>query len=129
METKSKMGVTLVKIASIYMMIGLVVGLLMGISGNHALASVHSHISLLGWVTMAIAGLVYIVRPRCAESKLSQVYFWLHNIGLPIMTFSLALYYGYGYPVAEKVAGMASIIVLLALLVFTINIFKNLKND
>ena len=129
METKSKMGVTLVKIASIYMMIGLVVGLLMGMSGNHALATVHSHLSLLGWVTMAITGIVYIIRPRCADSKLSHVYFWLHNIGLPIMILSLALYYGYSNLTAEKVAGMASILVLLALLVFTINIFKSLKND
>ena len=129
METESKMGITLVKIASIYMMVGLVVGLLMGMTGNHALVTVHSHTSLLGWVTMAITGLVYIVRPRFAASKLSPVYFWLHNIGLPIMIFSLALYYGYGNPAAEKVAGMASIIVLLALLVFTINIFKSLKND
>ena len=129
METKSKIGVTLVKIASVYMMIGLVVGLLMGLSGNHALVSVHSHISLVGWATMALTGLVYIVRPKCADSKLSQVYFWMHNIGLPIMIFSLALYYGYSNPVAEKVAGMASIVVLLALLVFTINVFKNLKND
>jgi nitric oxide reductase large subunit len=129
METKSKIGVTLVKIASVYMMVGLVIGLVMGLSGGRALTTVHSHISLLGWTTMVITGLVYIVRPRCAESKLSNVYFWLHNIGLPVMMFSLVLYHGYGNAQAEKVAGIGSIIVLLSLLVFTINIFKNLKND
>jgi len=129
MERKNKIGVTLVKIASIYMMIGVVIGLIMGLSGNHALATVHSHISLLGWTTMVITGLVYIVRPRCADSKLSNLYFWLHNIGLPIMMFSLALFYGYGNAQAEKFAGIGSMIVLLSLLVFTINIFKNLKND
>ena len=129
METGSKIGVTLIKIASIYMMIGLVIGLIMGLSGNHALATVHSHISLLGWTTMVITGLIYIVRPKCADSKLSKLYFWLHNIGLPIMVFGLTLSYGYGNAQAEKVAGIGSIIVLLSLLVFTINIFKNLKND
>ena len=126
---KSTIGVTLVKIALIYMMIGLVIGLIMGMSGNHALATVHSHISLLGWTTMVITGLVYILRPRCADSKLSILYFWLHNIGLPIMMVSLALFYGYGNAQAEKVAGIGSIIVLLSLFVFSINIFKNLKND
>ncbi len=125
----SKIGVTLVKIASIYMMIGLVIGLIMGLSGSHALATVHSHMILLGWVTMAITGLVYIVRPGCADSKLTNLYFWLHNIGLPIMMFGLALSYGYGNAQAEKATGIGSIIVLLALFVFTINIFKNLKND
>ena len=129
MEMKSKIGVNLVKIASVYMMVGLVIGLMMGLSGNHALATVHSHISLLGWTTMAITGLVYLIRPRCAESKLSHLYFWLHNIGLPIMMFSLVLYHGYGNAQAEKVAGIGSIIVLISLFVFTINIFRNLKNE
>ena len=126
---KSRLGVTLVKIASIYMLIGLVVGLIMGLSGNHALATVHSHIGLLGWTTMVITGLVYIAKPRCAGSKLSSLYFWLHNIGLPIMIFSLALYYGYGNAQAEKGVGIGSIIVLLSLFVFTINIFRNLESD
>ena len=126
---KSNIGSTLVKIASVYMMIGLFIGLIMGISGNHAVATVHSHISLVGWTTMAITGLVYIVRPRCAESKLANLYFWLHNIGLPIMVIGLGLQYGYGSAQAEKLSGIGSIIVLLALSVFTINIFKSLKND
>ena len=126
---KSKIGVTLVKIALIYMMIGLVIGLIMGLSGNHALTTVHSHMGLLGWSTMVITGLIYIVRPGCADSKLSNLYFWLHNIGLPIMVIGLGLQYGYGNAQAEKLSGIGSIIVLLALLIFAVNIFKNLKTD
>jgi cbb3-type cytochrome oxidase subunit 1 len=126
---KSKIGSTLVKIASVYMMIGLFIGLIMGISGNHTVATVHSHILLLGWTTMAITGLVYIVRPRCAESKLAILYFWLHNIGLPIMVTGLGLQYGYGNEQAEKLSGIGSIIVLFALLIFAVNIFKKLKTD
>jgi hypothetical protein len=128
-EMKSNIGSTLVKIASVYMMIGLFIGLMMGISGNHTVATVHSHILLLGWTTMAITGLVYIVRPKCAESKLAISYFWLQNIGLPIMVTGLGLQYGYGNEQAEKLSGIGSIIVLLALLIFAVNIFKNLKTD
>jgi len=101
----------------------------MGLSRNHALGTVHSHIILLGWATMAITGLVYIARPSCEETKLTILYFWPHNIGLPIMVFGLALYYGYGNEPAEKAVGIGSIIVILALLVFAIGIFKNLKGD
>ncbi len=129
MEPVRKIGVTLVKIASAYMMIGLFIGLIMGMLGNHILATVHSHIGLLGWTTMAIIGLVYIVRPGCAESKLTILYFWLHNIGLPVMLIGLVLQYGYGNEQAEKITGIGSIIVFLALFFFTINIFKYLKND
>ena len=119
----------LVKIASVYMMIGLITGLVMGLSGDHALATVHSHISLLGWTTMAITGLIYIAIPRFANSKLTNYHFWLHNTGLPIMIFSLVLLYGYGHTAAEKFVGIGSIIVLLPLLVFTINVLKNMKGD
>ena len=126
---KNRLGVHLVMIASVYMMVGLVIGLVMGMSGDHALATVHSHISLLGWTTMAITGLIYIGIPRFANSRLTNYHFWLHNTGLPIMIFSLVLLYGYGHTAAEKFVGIGSIIVLLPLLVFTINVLKNMKGD
>ncbi len=128
MEMKNKVGVNLVKIASIYMIVGLVGGILMAMSKEYALATVHSHILLLGWTTMAIVGLVYIVVPSCANNKLSYLHFWLHNIGLPILIISLSLYYQYGNAEAEKGAGVGSIIVFLSLVIFAVNIFKNLKN-
>jgi cbb3-type cytochrome oxidase subunit 1 len=129
MEMKNKIGVRLIMIASIYMVVALFLGLVMGMSGNHALTTVHSHMSLLGWTTMAITGFVYMLRPRCANTPLSSIHFWLNNIGLPIMILGLVLSYGYGNSEAEKIAGIGSIIVLLSLLVFAINMVKNLRND
>jgi hypothetical protein len=120
---RNKIGTNLLKIASVYMMAGLVSGMAMAISKDHTLASVHSHITLLGWTTMAITGVIYIVVPACAASKLAVAHFWLHNIGLPVMICSLALY-AYGNAAAEKFIGIGSTIVLLSLLVFTINIVK-----
>ena len=73
--------------------------------------------------------MTFYATKKCADSKLSNLYFWLHNIGLPIMVIGLGLQYGYGNAEAEKLSGIGSIIVLLALLIFTVNIFKNLKDD
>lgn len=129
MEAKNTVGIRLIKIASIYMAVALFLGLIMGMSGDHALTTVHSHMSLLGWTTMAITGFIYMLRPRCANSRLSGIHFWLNNIGLPIMILGLVLSYGYGNAQAEKVAGIGSIIVLVSLSVFAINMFKNLRND
>ena len=84
MEMKSKIRVTLVKIASVYMMIGLVIGLIMGLSGNHALTSVHSHIGLLGWTTMVITGLVYIVRPSVQTAN-----YLMYIFGCTILDYQL----------------------------------------
>lgn len=121
---KDRIGISLLKIAAVYMLVGLASGMFMAISKDHTLASAHSHLTLLGWTTMAITGVIYIVLPACAKSKLAGVHFWLHNIGLPLMICSLALF-EYGNAAAEKFIGIGSIIVLLALLVFTINILKS----
>ncbi len=76
-------GRKMVKIAAVYMLIGLLMGLIMGISGNFTLTSVHAHSLLLGWATMALAGIVYIVIPDCGRSRLAKLYFWGHNVERP----------------------------------------------
>ena len=117
-------GITLVKIAAIYMLIGVVMGVAMGMSGNFSLSSAHSHILLLGWATMSIAGILYMLIPGCNHNRLAMLHFWLHNIGLPVMTASLVLYV-YGYQDAEKTVGVGSVLILISLLVFTINLYRN----
>ncbi|MEW6600376.1 MAG: cytochrome-c oxidase [Nitrospirota bacterium] len=120
---KDRIGINLLKIAALYMLAGLASGMFMAISKDHTLAGAHSHITLLGWTTMAITGVIYIVVPACANNKLAGVHFWLHNIGLPLMICSLALF-EYGNAAAEKFIGIGSTTVLISLLVFTINVVK-----
>ncbi len=118
------LGIKLVKIAAVYLFVGAVMGLVMGIASDFSLSSVHAHISLLGWATMAIAGLVYIQIPACGRTRLAAVHFWTHNIGLPVMTLSLALE-TYGIKAAEKAVATGSMIVLAALAMFVLNLFLN----
>ena len=84
----------------------------------------HSHILLLGWLTMSVAGIVYILIPGCNHNRLAMLHFWGHNVGLPVMTASLALDV-YGYKDAEKTVGVGSVLILISLLVFTINLYQN----
>lgn len=121
-------GIRLVKIAAIYMLIGVVMGVVMGMSNNFSLSSVHSHISLLGWATMSIAGIVYILVPGCNHNRLATLHFWGHNVGLPVMITSLALY-TYGYEDAEKMIAVGSMLILISLLVFTLNLFLNGRSE
>jgi len=123
-----KVGVYLVKIASVYMMIGLGLGMYVAISKQYLLMTVHSHLALLGWVTMALAGFAYMAAPGCTSSRLASWHFWLHNIGLPIMIVSLAIN-EFGNPQAEIFTGIGSIAVLLAMLLFTINILRHFRKD
>ncbi|WP_255472998.1 cbb3-type cytochrome c oxidase subunit I [Planomicrobium sp. CPCC 101079] len=74
-------GIAFIKVASVYLLIGVSLGLYMGISENFQYAPVHAHVNLLGWATMALFGLVYHYFPRAGGSKLGKVHFWLYNIG------------------------------------------------
>ncbi len=115
-------GLKLVRIAMVYMMVGLIMGLTMAVTHDWTLMSVHSHILLLGWVSMAITGIVYIVEPRSAGRKLAKLHFWGHNVGLPAMTIGLA-FDEYGYHAVEPLLGVGSVLVLLSLLSFVVNVF------
>jgi len=120
---KDTRGVRLVQIASIYMVAGLGMGMFMGISQDFRLSSAHAHLALLGWVTLALTGLVYIARPAWSRGGLARAHFWLHNAGLPIMIVSLALF-AYGYEGADAFIALGSTVVSAALLLFTIHVLR-----
>jgi cbb3-type cytochrome oxidase subunit 1 len=117
-------GVRLIQIAAVYMMIGLILGLVMGIAQDFSLTSVHAHMSLLGWATMAITGIVYVLMPGCARSRLAKLHFWGHNVGLPVMMVSLVLDVR-GLAVAQKGIAAGSTVVLASLLLFSFNLLRN----
>jgi cbb3-type cytochrome oxidase subunit 1 len=57
---------------------------------------VHSHLNLLGWVSMMIFGVGYHILPRfmgrpLKSPKLGELQFWLANVGLVGMLFFYAL--------------------------------------
>lgn len=52
------MGTRLLKIAVIYLLFGALLGGYMGATENSALAPVHAHVALLGWASLALAGVI-----------------------------------------------------------------------
>ncbi|MGE5358917.1 MAG: hypothetical protein ACM3NQ_07835 [Bacteroidales bacterium] len=127
MKSRAWVGVTLIKIACVYLMAALLVGMLMAIRHDFSLVSVHTHIALLGWTTMAIAGGVYVLFPRCANTGLAGAHFWLHNIGLPIMMAGLAARVLSGDQRAEPLVAFGSVLVILGLLAFTTSVARNAR--
>ena len=124
MRSRAWVGVALLKIASLYLLAGLVLGLALAIAKDFSLLSVHSHLLLLGWATLAITGVVYLVLPRCATTRLATAHFWLHNLGLPLMMASLAAE-TLGERRAEPLIGVGSILVIVGLGLFTFNVLRN----
>ena len=126
MSSRGWVGIALVRIASVYLLVGLVLGMAMAVAGDFRLVSVHSHLLLLGWATLAITGIVCLVLPRCADTRLAAAHFWLHNLGLPVMMLSLAAEH-LGEPRAQPLIGLGSVLVIAGLALFTINVLRGAR--
>ena len=126
--TISSAGVIWLKLSVIYLMIGVGMGIAMGISQNFTLRPVHAHVNLLGFCTLALAGLIYSVFPRAGESILAKVHFWLLNLSLPVMMVSLALLLR-GNTKVIPALGAAEVAAAFAILAFAANLFINLKKQ
>lgn len=123
------MGALFIKIAGVYFFIAVILGLVMGIIHNFSFTSVHAHLNLLGWVSMAIFGLIYSVYPRAGQTKLAGAHFWLHNIGLPVMQGSLFMQILTGNAAMTIGTIIGSLLVVAGVLLFVINLFNHINEN
>jgi hypothetical protein len=105
------------RLAAVYFAVGVTLGVVMGASGDHSLRPVHAHINLLGWVSMALFGLVGMAYPSIHEGRVAAAQFWLYNLGVPVLVAALALMLK-GFAAAGPVVGMASVVVGVSVLLF-----------
>lgn len=105
------------RVAVVYFVLAVALGIVMGASGDHTLTAVHAHLNLLGWVTMTLFALIGMAYPAITEGPVATGQFWLHNIGVPVMLGALALRLK-GYTAVEPVIGLASVVVGVGVVLF-----------
>lgn len=116
------------KIAVVYLIVGVLLGLLMGILQDWRLTSIHAHMNLLGWVSMALFGVFYHYRPAAADTTLARAHFWLHNIGVPVMQGSLAVEILTGNAAVLPIVIAASLAVIAGVILFAVNVFRAFRS-
>ncbi|MGH7166346.1 MAG: cytochrome-c oxidase [Nitrospiraceae bacterium] len=116
-------GVAWLKIAVVYFVIGVGLGIVMGVSGNHTQFPAHAHINLLGWVSLALIGLIYRQFPDIANNKLAKIQFWLHNLALPVTMLALIGLLR-GNAALDPVAGVGSLVIGVSVLLFAVNVLQ-----
>jgi cbb3-type cytochrome oxidase subunit 1 len=123
------MGVRFIKIAGVYFLIAVLLGLTMGIIHNFSFTSVHAHLNLLGWVSMAIFGIIYVLFPKAGTTKLAKTHFWLHNIGLPVMQVALFVQLVTNNEALIPVTIVGSLLVVVGVILYVINLVTQIKAD
>lgn len=114
-------------LGSAFIILGIVMGMYMGGPGDHSLAISHAHINLLGFALSAIFGLTYKAFPAMTNGRLASVHFWLHLVGAGMVNLLVFLMLAQIISEAAMVplAPISELLVLLGVLVFGWNVFKN----
>lgn len=107
--------------AVIWFCLGVALGVHMGKSGDHVLFPVHAHINLLGWVSLALIGVIYHFFPVAGASRLATAQFWLYNGALAVMMGALAVYLR-GNQDMGPLLGISSMLLLAIVVTFAGNV-------
>jgi hypothetical protein len=79
--------------AVLYGLSGMVLGMVMGASGDHTMLPVHAHMNLLGWASLALMGAFYGLAGNVAPARLAWINFVVSNLGnlitLPLLAMLL----------------------------------------
>jgi hypothetical protein len=96
---------------------GMIWGIAMGISGDHAAMPAHAHLNLLGWVSLFLFGIYYHLHPALDRTRaaLVQVCVWI--AATVVMAVGIALEHT-GHAGGDPIAAVSSLVVLADMLLF-----------
>ena len=125
----SNVTVWFIKCALVYFIAAMFAGIYMTVVGPvYPIKPIHTHLNLLGWITMMIYGVGYHILPRFSgaplwSEKLSVVQLWTANIGLIGMIIGWAVEYSAGRGVLHAFALVSG----FSAFIFVLNMFKTIK--
>ena len=102
-------------LATVLLICGAVLGIVMGAREDFQLVPVHAHLNLAGWASLALFGLTHRAYPELAATRLARYHF------IVSATASVLLPIGIGFAVLRASPGLAifaSIVWLLGVLMF-----------
>jgi cbb3-type cytochrome oxidase subunit 1 len=118
----------LIHTAVAFFVVGVALGTTMGATQDFRFVHVHAHINLLGWVALALIGLIYRLHPHLQQGWLAQAHYWLHTVGLIVFMGSFAWGIAAGAKSVPFIA-IGATMVSLAVLLFAVNVFTRLRSS
>lgn len=118
----NNIDIRFLRVAAIYLLVGMGLGIFMGIAGDHRLFPAHAHVNLVGWVSFALYGLVYRAYPSAARAMWARIHFWIANVGALLLSVGV---FGInaGYEQFVPFAAAGGILNIVAAVIFTAILF------
>src|SRR5690349_1806563 len=108
-------------LATVLLICGATLGIIMGAQENFQLTPVHAHLNLAGWASLALFGLTYRAYPQLADTRLAGLHFVVSATG------SVLLPIGIGFAALRNqptLAILASMLWLLGVLLFLAQLIR-----
>jgi hypothetical protein len=109
--------------AVLFVIAGMIWGLVMAITVDHSSMPAHAHLNLLGWVSLFLFGIYYRLHPWLEGAKSARVQVWGWIVGTVILAIGVALVHT-GHVIGDPIAAVGSILVLLDMLLFGWLVFR-----
>lgn len=109
--------------AAILLIVGMLFGIYMSASGNHAAAGAHAHLNLIGFVVMSVYGIFFGLNPGKSTGRLPKILWALNTIAAVVMFPALALLLN-GYAGLEPLVAAASFLALGGACLFAVLLFQ-----
>jgi hypothetical protein len=88
-RTMKTVDINFIAIGALWLLVGMLLGIGMGAAHNFALAPLHAHINLIGFVCHSVFGMAYRHWPALKDSPLAPYQFWIFVIASPITLIGL----------------------------------------
>ncbi len=103
--------------AVLLVLAGMVWGIAMAASGDHATFPGHAHLNLLGWVSLFLFGIFYKLHPALDRTRAALVQVWVWIVATVVLAAAVGLIHT-GRTELEPVAAIGSFAILADMLLF-----------
>jgi len=114
--------------AVVFVMAGMIWGIIMAISEDHSAMPAHAHLNLLGWVSLFLFGIYYRLHPSLETAKSAIVQVWVWIAGTIILAIGVGLVHT-GHAIGDPIAAVASFVALFGMLLFGWLVFRGERAD
>jgi hypothetical protein len=109
--------------AVLFVIAGMVWGIVMAISEDHSAMPAHAHLNLLGWVSLFLFGIYYLLHPAIDSSRIAMVQVAIWIGATAVLTVGVGLVHT-GHPIGDPIAAVGSLLVLADMLLFAWLVFR-----
>ena len=111
------------KAAMLILLVGMMWGLQMAISGDHSAFPAHAHLNLLGFVALFLFGIFYRLNPTIEASRLAIPQVWIWIAGTIVTAIGVGLVQT-GHNMGDPIAAVGSLLVFADAILFTWLVFQ-----